>query len=349
MAEVAFAIPGDLATPTGGYRYARELLARLPGHGIAPLHLQLPGSFPLAPVGDLSLTQALLQATPPDAVLLIDGLAYGAMTDLVLRSVNRTIVALVHHPLALETGLPERRRRAFAASERDALARATAVVATSAATARVLAADYGVPTERLSVAEPGTAEAPMAVGSGGPGVALLAVGAVSPRKGYGTLLDALAMLSDLPWRRTIAGAIDRAPEEAERLRAAIVAHGLGNRVVLAGAVDDARLQALYAGADVFVHPALFEGYGMVLGEAMARGLPVVASSGGASAETLPDAAGLKVQPGDPTGLAAALRRTITDQDLRTTLAAGSRRAGAALPGWDDTAARIAAVLHKAGA
>jgi len=349
LAEVAFAIPGDLATLTGGYGYAREVLARLPGHGIATHHLQLPGSFPLASVGDLSLTQALLQATPPDAVLLIDGLAFGAMTDLVLRSVDRTIVALVHHPLALETGLPERRRRAFAASERDALARATAVVATSAATARILAADYGVPADRLSVAEPGTARAPAAIGSGGPGVALLAVGAVSPRKGYGTLLDALAMLADLPWRLTIAGALDRAPDEAERLRTAIAAHGLGDRVVLAGAVDDARLQALYAGADLFVHPALFEGYGMVLGEAMARGLPVVASSGGASADTLPDTAGLKAPPGDVAALAAALRRAITDPDLRAALAAGSRRAGAALPGWDDTTATIAAVLRKAGA
>ena len=349
MAEVAFAIPGDLATPTGGYGYAREVLARLPGHGIAAHHLQLPGSFPLATVGDLSFTQALLQATPPDAVLLIDGLAYGAMTDLVLRSVDRTIVALVHHPLALETGLPERRRRAFAASERDALARATAVVATSAATARVLAADYGVPADRLCVAEPGTAVAPAASGSGGPGVALLAVGAVSPRKGYGTLLDAMAMLADLPWRLTVAGAVDRAPEEAERLRAAIAAHGLGDRVVLAGAVDDAKLQALYAGADLFVHPALFEGYGMVLGEAMARGLPVVASCGGASADTLPDSAGLKVPPGDVAALAAALRRAISNPDLRAALAAGSRRAGAALPGWDDTTATIAAVLRKAGA
>ncbi|PSC02663.1 glycosyl transferase family 1 [Alsobacter soli] len=342
--EIVFAIPGDIDTPTGGYAYDRRLLGLLPDQGVRVRHLALPGSFPWASVGDLAETQALLQATPEEATLLIDGLALGAMTDLVLRSVFRPIVALVHHPLALETGLPDRRRRALAASETAALARARHVIATSRETARLLAADYAVPPGRLTVAEPGCDPAPRAAGSGEPAPVLLAVGAVSPRKGYDVLIEALATLRDRPWRLRIAGATDRAPEETDRLRALVAAHGLGDRVAFEGSLAGDALENAYARADLFVHAAHYEGYGMVLAEAMARGLPMVATTGGAAAETVPDGAGLKVPPGDPAALAQAIAALLDDPARRSALADASWAAGQRLPRWELTAATVAAVL-----
>ena len=136
---------------------------------------------------------------------------------------------------------------------------------------------------------------------------------------------------------------------AASLRRAVAEAGLSGRVVLAGAVAAAELERLYDAADVFVSPSLFEGYGMVLTEAMAHGLPLVASTGGAAAETVPDAAALKVPPGDVPALRDALRDMIADPDLRRARADAAWVAGQALPRWPDTAAKVAAVLKGVAA
>jgi glycosyltransferase involved in cell wall biosynthesis len=348
MVDVAFAVPGNLATPTGGYAYARRLLALLPAHSINVRHVPLPASYPHPGAADLAETERLLRETPQGAVLFIDGLAFGAMPAGLVEGLGRRIVALVHHPLGFEPGHGEARRDELIESETRALALAERVVACSAATARTLTDEFGVPPARITVAEPGTEPAPRASGTGAP-VELLAVGAVSRRKNYPVLVAALRELADLDWRLTIVGSLDRAPEAGAALYAAIQAARLRDRVTVAGAVDESRLNGLYDKADVFVSPSLFEGYGMVLAEAMARGLPLVASTGGAAVETVPAGAGFKVPPGDIASLREALRRMIADPAARHAFADGSWAAGQALPRWPDTAARVADTLKAVAA
>ncbi len=347
MAEVIFAVPGDLAAPTGGYAYARRVLELMPEHGIAMRHLALPGGYPHPSPADLAETGRLLADLSPDAVLFIDGLAFGAMPESLVARLRCRIVALVHHPLGHESGLSPERRAALLASEARALSFARHVVVASALTGRLLADAFGVPEARITVAEPGTDPAPRSRGTGTP-VQLLAVGAVSPRKGYEVLVRALAGIADLDWRLTIVGATDRDPAAAEALRTALAGSGVAGRIRVAGEVDDATLDDLYDRADVFVSSSLFEGYGMVLAEAMARGLPLVASTGGAAGDTVSDGAALKVPPGDVAALRDALRRMIGDPALRRNLAEGAWEAGRRLPTWSDTVARIAKVLREAG-
>ncbi len=320
MAEVIFAIPGDIETPTGGYAYDRRLMAELRAGGLPVRHLPLPGGFPFASVPELGEAGYLLKQTPADAVILVDGLAFGALTDLVLKDIDRRFVALVHHPLALETGLNDRRRRALASSERSALARAVAVVVTSPLTARVLAADYGVAPDRITVAEPGTDPAARAMGSGMDVPQLIAVGSISPRKAYDVLVDALAGIGDRLWRLRIVGPDDRDPAEAARLRTKVAEAGLSDRIAIVGALDAAALDAAYAASDVFVMSSLYEGYGMVLAEALARGLPIVCTTGGAAAQTVPDGAGLKAPPGDAAALREAIASLLDDPGRRRALA-----------------------------
>jgi glycosyltransferase involved in cell wall biosynthesis len=336
-------VPGDLDAPTGGYAYARQMLARLPEQGLAIQHIALPASFPHPDEADFAETNRLLRATPERAVLLVDGLAFGAMPCDLVKSLGRTIVVLVHHPLAFETGLSADRQTELFRSEKAALAEAQWVIATSATMARLLASDYDVPGSRIAVAEPGTEPAARASGTGSP-VELLAIGAASSRKGYGVLVAALQNLKDIDWHLTIAGALDRAPETVAALRSAIAGAGLSGRITLTGTVDDAELAQLYEKADVFVSASLFEGHGMALTEAMARGLPLVASTGGAALETVPDGVGIKVPPGDVGALRGALHAMIADPALRRACADRSWAAGQALPRWSDTAARVAEVL-----
>jgi glycosyltransferase involved in cell wall biosynthesis len=347
VTPVIFAIPGDIDLPTGGYIYDRRVLALLPRSGVAVRHLQLPASFPAPTAVDLAETDRQLSALPADAPVLIDGLAYGAMpADLVAR-VRAPIVALVHHPLCLEAGLSPSRQLQLKHSETAALAFARRVVATSPTTARTLAADFAVPADRITVAEPGTDPAPRAAGTGNP-LQLLAVGSVVPRKAYDLLVRALGALADRDWRLAIAGPTDRSPQALAALETALSQTGLDRRVALLGAVGQDKLADLYARADIFVMASLLEGYGMVLGEAMARGLPIVCTTGGAAAETAPDAAAIKVPPGDQAALSAAIGCLIDDPGRRARLAEASWTAGQRLPRWHDTAGRIANVVKGLG-
>src|SRR4029079_16354399 len=128
MTPAAFAIPGDLDLPTGGYMYDRRVLALLPQMGVRARHLQLTGSFSDPSGADLKESARLLAAVAPGDVLVIDALAYGAMPAEVIARARAPIVALVHHPLCLEAGLSEARQEALRALETAALALARRVV-----------------------------------------------------------------------------------------------------------------------------------------------------------------------------------------------------------------------------
>jgi glycosyltransferase involved in cell wall biosynthesis len=203
-----------------------------------------------------------------------------------------------------------------------------------------------VPAGRITVARPGSDPAPLAQASQDGVVRLLSVGAVVPRKGFDVLIAALATLTDLSWRLTIAGDRTRDRDAAAQLDADIARHALGNRIAALGAVSPQRLTALYAEADVFVLASRFEGYGMAYAEALAHGLPVIGTSAGAIPDTVPPDAGLLVTPGDIPAFAQALRRVIGDAELRRRLASAARAAALRLPTWRQSAEIIARALER---
>ncbi len=356
--RVGFAIPGPIATAlSGGYLYDRALIAHAPAAGVTLEPIELPGGFPFpggvgaaADPGVWAEVAARLGAW--EGPLLIDGLAYGALPEALARGVGERTVALVHHPLALETGLSPARAAHLRATERAALSVAAGVVATSETTAATLAADYDVAPERITVAPPGFERADRAPLDGDP-PRILGVGAVIRRKRFPELIGALARLADLDWRFRLVGPADADPLEATRLEASLAAsavHGVRDRIEIAGALSSDAVAAAYRAADLFVSAAAYEGYGMAIAEAALRGLPIVAVAGGAARETA--AAGVRVDPGREDdslseALAAAMRPLIADRSAR--LAASDRvwaaRDGIATP--EETARRVAAALRRA--
>jgi glycosyltransferase involved in cell wall biosynthesis len=346
--RVVFAVPGDLAAPTGGYAYDRRVIAGLRELGWQVDVLGLGDGFPHPSTETYAVASAKLLGLPEPHPVVIDGLAFGIMDD-IAQSVarSRPLLALVHHPLALESGLSPRDAEALRASERKALAAAHAVIVTSPATARLLSEQFKVERPRITVAIPGNDPTPLAHGSRDGVVRLLAVGSIVPRKGYDVLMQALAPLTDLSWHLTIAGARDRDGTTAQQLDAAIARLGLADRVTVAGSVSDAALSALYQGADLFVLASRFEGYGMAYTEAIAHGLPVVGTNAGAIAETVPKGAGILVPPDDVFALTEALRPLIADAAQRDVLAARARAAVRRLPTWRDTAQKFAQAIEAA--
>ena len=343
---LVFAIPGAPDQRTGGYLYDRRLAQELAAIGWRVLPRRLPDSFPQPGADDLARAEAVLAALPPDSVVLIDGLAFAALPSIAARHADRLkLVALVHHPVGLETGLAAQCAARLRDSERHALRFARAVIVTSATTAHTLAGEFGVPRDRIAVAPPGTDRAPLATGSGGAETALLAVAAVTRRKALDRLVAALAPLTDLPWRLRIAGSLERDPGAVAALQAAIAALPDPGRVRLLGELDANTLSEAYTRTDLFVSSSVYEGYGMAVAEAIAHGLPVVAVAAGALVDWLDRGAALLVGPDDLRALTAALARVIADPAERARLRQGARAAREHLPRWADTARIVADVLH----
>ena len=344
---VVFVYPGDPDTRTGGFIYDRTIQRGLDARGWRTQARALPAGWPAPTPPRLAAAEAVLAACPDDALVVMDGLAGGVLDGVLARQADRLrLVGLVHHPLADETGLDSKTRAAFQATETRALATMRRVIATSALTASTLTADYGVPASRIGVVRPGVDPAPRAGGSGGEGVHLLCVATLTPRKGHLVLLDALAQLRDRPWRLTCAGSDTRDPDHARAARDAVRGHGLAGRVDLIGEVDADRLAALYDRADLLVLPSFHEGFGMVVVEAVARGVPVVASDAGAIPEALPPGAGILVPPGDPKAWAAALAALLDDGQRRAALRDGAARARPTLRSWDDAVDAFAIELES---
>jgi len=344
-ARVTFAVPGDLEALTGGYGYDRRIVAELRRLGWQVDVLMLGEGFPRPSAAQKAIAAERLAAASADGPIVIDGLAFGALPEVATAlQARRSLVALVHHPLALETGLAAAEAERLHRSERTALAAARRVIATSRMTAATLAATFDVPAGSIDVVVPGTDRAPFFATGDGRSPRLLSVAAVVQRKGFDILIEALSRLADLPWHLTIAGDRTRDPAAVAVLDAAVARHRLAGRIDCAGAVPAERLAALYAGADLFVLASYYEGYGMAYAEAIAHGLPVIGTTGGAIPEVVPATAGRLVPPGNVDALATALCEVLGDSDLRGTLRTGARSAAAALPSWADSGARFGRAL-----
>ena len=353
MAAVTFAVPGSLDQPTGGYKYDRRVIAGLRQRGCEVDVIDLGDGFPRPTPETVLAALPRLRRVPSGQSIVVDGLALGVLPDAAaaLRSSHR-LIALVHHPLALESGLTRAEIGALRASERAALAAVSRVIVTSPATHRVLVADYGVPTEIITVALPGTeGEAGTAALRKPPKeganqtINLLAVGAVVPRKGYDVLIEALNQLTDLNWQLVIAGDCKRDRATAAELSTTIARKHLEPRVYLAGAVSEHQLAALYREADIFVLASRFEGYGMAYAEAIAHGLPVIGTQVGAVPDTVPAGAGILVPPNEAEALAAALRAMIADAGLREHCSDAARKVP--MPTWEAAAQAFLDVLQTA--
>ena len=346
MKRFVFVVPGDLATLTGGYAYDRRMIAELTALGWEIEVADIGNEFPRPSERAKDAARARLLAVPAGTPIVVDGLAFGVLPELAADlHVEHPLIALVHHPLALESGIPADTAQAFHRSEQAALSFTDGVIVTSPSTARLLARDYRVEPEDITVVLPGNDPKRMPASGCRTTLALLAVGSLVRRKGYDVLVAALAELADLPWRLTIVGDRTRSPAIAMALDADIRARGLTDRIEIVGAVSDERLAALHADADLFVLPSRFEGYGMAFAEAIAHGLPVIGTTAGAIPDTVPNGAAILVPPDDTAALTDALRRLIGDAAAREKLAAAARAAAARLPTWRQSAQEFARAIE----
>jgi glycosyltransferase involved in cell wall biosynthesis len=340
----------DPAHPSGGNAYDRRVCRELAALGWAVYEHPIAGTWPRAGAAGQAALARAVRRIPDGALVLLDGLIASTAPEALVPHARRLRqVVLVHMPLGHRP--PDDEAGAVRAREREVLAAAAAVVTTSAWTRDRLVELYALPADRVHVAEPGVDPAGLAPGTAA-GDALLCVAAVTPDKGHDVLLDALATATDLSWRCACVGSLDRDPSFAGGVRRATRKKGLGDRVRFSGPRTGPELDRAYAAADLLVLASRAETYGMVVTEALARGLPVLAAEVGGVTEALGHGddgtrPGLLVAPGDPAALGAALRAWLGDPDLRGRLRRAARERRASLSGWPATTSILAGVLAGA--
>ena len=350
MTAVHFVIPDDIddrARASGGNAYDRHLCRGLSSIGWSVHEHAVAGRWPRPDAASFAALDGVVQRIPDDAVVLLDGLVASASPEVLVPQARRLrLVVLVHMPLGhrpADDGAGHART-----GERAVLSVAAAVVTTSAWTRRRLLELYQLPADRVHVAEPAVDAADLATGTA-TGEALLCVAAVTFDKGHDVLLDALATMTDLSWRCVCVGSLERDPAFVEALRRRSLDGGLGDRVCFPGPRTGADLDRTYAAADVMVLASRAETYGMVVIEALARGLPVVATDVGGLTEALGrDTAGIRpgllVPPDNPAALGAVLRAWLGDAELRGRLRRAACERRKSLSRWSTTTSVIAGVL-----
>ena len=331
----------DPARPSGGNLYDRRLSTELSAAGWSVVEHEVAGSWPDPLAAHTDALSAVLSSITDDGVVLLDGLVASAAAPLVARYAARLrLVVLVHLPLGVAT--PSRR------AEEQALLSEVGVVTTSEWTRSWLITEYGLEAASIRAAVPGTDPADPVTGSPA-GTAFLCVGAVTPTKGQDVLVGALRQVADLSWTCTCVGSLGVDPAFAESVQGEVARADLGDRVRFTGPLVEHALDAAYREADVLLLPSLIETYGMVVTEALSRGMPVIATSTGGTSEALGRASdgtvpGLLVPPGDAGAFASAIRDWLGDASLRGRLREAAGNRGPTLSSWADTAAVVARAL-----
>lgn len=365
--SVVLVVPDDLSRPTGGNRYDQRLAEAIRRLGVHVEERGVPGAWP---VGDTAaqhlLAQALTAVDPADAggadagapgrsprPVLVDGLLACGVPEAVEAAVagGTPVHVLVHMPLGARTDLTPGHAAELDARERRALRAATSVVATSRFSAADLQARHGLAEAgvRVAVAVPGARPGVRVPGADCRGL-LRQLATISPVKDQLTVVEALALIRQqdpgLAWTCELTGLLDVDPGYTEQVRSAIHRHGLADRVRLTGPLDGPELEEAWEHTDLLLLPSRTETWGLVVTEALARGIPAVVSRGTGAQEALGDTEdglpGALVPPGDPVALADAVRHLLGPGWTGAVVAAATRLGQ--LPWWSDTAADVLQAL-----
>ena len=345
--RIRFIIPGDINTPSGGYRYDRTILEEWRALNVAFDLVSLSGCYPMPSDADKALAFSVIDECDEADITIVDGLAGGGFPELLeALSKSTPCLSLLHHPLSLENGISKEDARFLEATERDGLNFTKAVITTSSATSKTVEELFGVDKAAIHTIEPGVARAnPIAFRDTLP-LSILSVGSITERKGHDVLIKALALIKEYSWQLTIIGPQHFDPDCFLELTKLCQELGISDRVTFLDSLSEEELSAQYAKADIFALASRYEGYGMAYAEAIVRGIPVIGTTAGAIPDTVPEEAGLLVPADDVDAFSHALASLLSDNSLRQKKHLGALAAEPDFPTWSGSAKKFLEILER---
>lgn len=330
--------------PSGGNRYDEELAAGLRDLGVDLREHPITGPWPTPEPVDRRRFETLLAE---EQQWLVGNIVASAAPEAIAQAVaaGRRVTVVIHYFPADDPNLRKVDRDRLAETESRAVNAASVVVAASSWAAAEVGKRYG--RDDVAVAVPGVEPAPLSDGSEllGRPPALLWLGRLSHGKDPLTFIDALERVRDLDWTARLVGPDTVDDALTREIRERIADAGLADRVALTGSLQGDRLEAAWSRTDLLVHTSRSEVYGMVVAEALARGIPSIVSSGTGAVEAQ-HGAGALFPPGDADALASAMRGWLTDARLRERWRSAASMQRAHLPTWKQTARAVLSALTQ---
>ncbi|MEP3631082.1 MAG: glycosyltransferase family 4 protein [Hyphomicrobiales bacterium] len=345
--RIRFIIPGDINTPSGGYRYDRTILEEWRELNVAFDLVSLSGSYPNPSDDDKALAFSIIDECDDADITIVDGLAGGCFPELIEElSKSAPCISLLHHPLSLENGISQEEAEFLEETERKGLNFTKAVITTSSATSKTVAELFAIDNAVIHTVEPGVTRATPIEFRTEPPLSILSVGSITERKGHDVLIKALALIKEEQWHLTIIG-----PQNFDRacfleLTALCQELGVSDRVTFLDSLSEDELSQQYAKADIFALASRYEGYGMAYAEAIVRGIPVIGTTAGAIPDTVPLEAGILTLADDVEAFSKALSSLLNDTPLRHKKHLGALAVEPDFPTWSGSAKKILEILER---
>lgn len=328
---------------SGGNRYDDELVAALRTLGLDLHEHVMTGPWPRPEDHD---SQGFSDVLATGDNWLVDNIVGSAAPEGIEMAVaqGRRVTLLMHYFPSDDATLSVSDRERLAASEAVAVLASSSIVVTSEWAAAEVASRYD--RDDAVVAQPGVRPADIAPGSARNGSTpmVLWLGRLTVQKDPLTFVDALISLRDLDWTARLVGPNTVNKNLSQEVRDRIGKAGLVDRIDVSGSQTGQALEVIWASTDLLVHSSRSETYGMVVSEALARGIPSVVATGTGAVEA--QEVGGTFRQGEAAALADQLRTWIGDLQLqeRWRVDAADRRAH--LPAWEATARIIASTFDS---
>jgi glycosyltransferase involved in cell wall biosynthesis len=310
-----FLCPGDINSLTGSHIFTKRFAEGLKKNGHQITIHQLSNDFPFPSDKSLQTVQTILSLIPESDTIIFDNLISSSISALLKECAHRNhLICLFHLPLSIYPGFSVYQREMLAFSESESLGFIHHILAVGPFVEKFLL-QQGIDKKKIILTFPGVEDCPQKKIYQPKPYRLLSVANLIRSKGHVTLVKALSALNNINWILDCYGDLDLDRQYLADLQALIRRNNLQNKIFIHGTISGKALSDAYLSADLFIHPSEFETYGIALTEALAHGIPVIASTGGGTLSTVPASMGKFFKPDDVYGLETILEVVFENTEI----------------------------------